>query len=54
VQKRHELKNSKLWKFLEIRRKIGKMQIQMFWNPCNKIYNFCYMHIFIFCLYFNL
>ena len=30
------------------------MQIQMFWNPCNKIYNFHYMHMFIFCLCFNL
>ena len=30
------------------------MQIQLFWNPCNKIYNFLYMHMFIFCLYFNL
>ena len=26
----------------------------MFWNPCNKIYKFHYMHIFNFCLYFNL
>ena len=25
----------------------------MFWNPCYKEYKFCYMHIFIFDLYFN-
>ena len=30
------------------------MKTQLFWNPCNKIYKFHYMHILIFCLYFNL
>ena len=54
LQNVHELQNSELVKYITIRRKIVKMKTQLFWNPWNKICIFCYIHIFIFCFYFNL
>ena len=41
------LKNSKLVNSFKNRRKIRKMQTQLFWNLCKEIYNFFYMHFFI-------
>ena len=54
LQNVHKPQNSKIQKCLEHRIKIRKMQTKMFWNPCNMIYKFCYMNIFIICLHFNL
>ena len=53
LQNVHELQNSELWKCVEIRTKIRKIQTKIFWNPCKNLYNFCYIHIFSFCLNFN-
>ena len=49
LQNVHGLQNSELVKYITIHRNIVKMQAQLFWNPWNKIYNFCYTHIFSSC-----
>ena len=41
LQNVHELQNSELVKYITIRIQIVKMQTQLIWNPCNKIYKFC-------------
>ena len=43
LQNVHELQNSELVKYITIRSKILKLQTQLFWNPCNELYMFCYM-----------
>ena len=47
-------KNSELVNSFTNRRKIIKIQTQLFWNLCKEIYNFCYMNFFICSIVFAL